>query len=68
MYLLSTQFAHLHEGRWVVFYHPGDLNDAWRDGHNDVAPQVAEQAYRLGVNVIYYAFTNYLAVTRKYRK
>ncbi len=48
-----------HEGRWVVFYHPGDINDAWKDGHSGAAPQVADQAYKLGVNVIYYAFNQY---------
>ena len=48
-----------HEGRWVVFYHPGDVNDAWKDGHSGAAPQVADQAYKLGVNVIYYAFNQY---------
>ena len=45
--------------RWVVFYHPGDINDAWKDGHSGAAPQVADQAYKLGVNVIYYAFNQY---------
>jgi hypothetical protein len=48
-----------HEGRWVVFYHPGDVNDAWKDGHSGAAPQVADQAYKLGVNIIYYAFNQY---------
>jgi hypothetical protein len=48
-----------HEGRWVVFYHPGDINDAWKDGHSGASPQVADQAYKLGVNIIYYAFNQY---------
>jgi hypothetical protein len=48
-----------HEGRWIVFYHPGDINDAWKDGHSGAAAQVADQAYKLGVNVIYYAFNQY---------
>jgi pSer/pThr/pTyr-binding forkhead associated (FHA) protein len=48
-----------HEGRWVVFYHPGDMGDAWKDGHSGVAPEVAEQAYRMGINVMYYAFNTY---------
>jgi len=50
-----------HEGRWVVFYHPGDLSDAWRDGHSGATPEVAEQAYRMAVNVMYYAFNMYHA-------
>lgn len=48
-----------HEGRIVAFYHPGDVKDAWKDGHSGAAPEVADQAYKLGVNVIYYAFNQY---------
>jgi hypothetical protein len=51
-----------HNGRWVVFYHPGDMADAWRDGHSGAAPEIAEQAYRLGINVMYYSFNNYYAL------
>ena len=47
--------------RIAVFYHPGDINDAWKDGHSGAAPEVAEQAYRLGINVMYYAFNAYYA-------
>lgn len=47
--------------RLAVFYHPGDINDAWKDGHSGASPQVAEQAYRLGINVMYYAFNAYYA-------
>ena len=47
------------EGRWVVFYHPGDINDAWRDDHSGASPEVADQAYKLGVNVMFYAFNQY---------
>lgn len=47
------------EGRWVVFYHPGDINDAWKDGHSGATDEVADQAYKLGVNIMYYAFTQY---------
>lgn len=50
-----------HEGRWVVFYHPGDMSDAWRDGHSGARPEVAEQAYRMAINVMYYAFNMYHA-------
>ena len=47
------------EGRWVVFYHPGDINDAWKDDHSGASAEVADQAYKLGINVMYYAFTQY---------
>ena len=47
------------EGRWVVYYHPGDINDAWRDDHSGASAEVADQAYKLGVNVMFYAFNQY---------
>ena len=47
------------EGRWVVYYHPGDINDAWRDDHSGATAEVADQAYKLGVNVMFYAFNQY---------
>ena len=56
-------------GRWVVFYHPGDILDAWATGHAGITdPNLVTESYDLGVNVIYYAFTHYLELTRKYRK
>ena len=51
------------DGRWVIFYHPGDLKDAWVEGHSGIDPELAETAYKIGVNIIYYAFTNYLEAT-----
>ena len=50
-----------HDGRWVVFYHPGDLTDAWKTGHSGIDPAIAEAAYRLAVNVIQYSFEQYRA-------
>ena len=29
---------------------------------------LANASYRLGVNIVYYSFTNYLDLTRKHRK
>ena len=57
-----------HNGRWVVFYHPGAICDAWKTGHSGMDPALAEGATQVGVNVIYYAFTHYLEMTRKYRQ
>jgi len=57
-----------HQNRWAVFYHPGDINDAWKTGYSGMSRDLAEQSYRLGVNIIYHAFTNYLDQTRKDRK
>lgn len=42
-------------GRWVAYYHPGDIGDAWADDHAGVKPRVYEACYQLGVNVIFYA-------------
>jgi hypothetical protein len=57
-----------YQGRWVVFYHPGDVNDTWKTGHSGMDPALAQAAKELGINVVYYAFTHYLEMTRKYRK
>ncbi len=56
------------KGRWCVFYFPGDLNDAWKTGHSGIDPELAQSAYHLGMNIVYYSFTHYLRETRKYRK
>lgn len=57
-----------HQNRWAVFYHPGDINDAWKTGGSGMNRELCDQSYRLGVNIIYHAFTNYLDMTRKQRK
>ncbi len=49
-----------YNGRWIVFYHPGDLSDAWRDKHSDASKNVVNQAYKMGVNVINYSFNQYV--------
>jgi len=51
-----------HNGRWIVFYHQGDVNDAWKTGHSGASEAQAMQAYRLGVNIINYAFNQYMAI------
>jgi hypothetical protein len=57
-----------HNGRWVVFYHPGDVNDAWKENRSGMREDLAEGAMEIGVNVIYYSFSHYLQLTRKYRR
>lgn len=47
------------DGRWIAYYHPGDIGDAWSDGHSGVKPEVWEACYQLGVNVINYANAEY---------
>jgi hypothetical protein len=57
-----------YKGRWAIFYHPGDVNDAWKTGRSGMDAKLAEGAMETGVNIVYYAFTHYLELTRKYRK
>ncbi len=40
---------------------PGDLNDAWKKGHSGLDEETAMQAYKLGINVMRYAFVHYLS-------
>ncbi len=58
-----------HEGRWVAFYHPGDMNDAWKSqGYTDVTPEMREAAMNLGINLVYYAFNNWNDAVSKAKK
>ncbi|MFZ9935501.1 MAG: DUF4159 domain-containing protein [Luteolibacter sp.] len=58
-----------HEGRWVVFYHPGDMNDAWKSqGYTDVTPEMRAAAMNLGINLVYYAFNQWDDAISKARK
>jgi hypothetical protein len=45
------------DGRWVAYYHPGALTDAWRDDHAGIKRDVWESCYLLGSNIIYYALS-----------
>jgi len=58
-----------HEGRWCVFYHPGDMNDAWKSqGYTDVTPEMRDAAMNLGINLVYYAFNQWNDAVQKKRK
>ena len=58
-----------HEGRWIAFYHPGDMNDAWKSpGYSDVTPEMRDAAVHLGVNLVYYAFNQWNDAVAKRRK
>ncbi len=57
-----------YKGRWAIFYHPGDINDAWKTGHSGMDANMSEGAFEMGVNVVFYAFTHYLELTRKERQ
>lgn len=45
-------------GRWVVFYHQGDIGDAWKGA--GLTEQQRTDAFKLGSNIISYAFSAYL--------
>jgi len=47
------------DGRLAVYYHPGDIGDAWADGHSGVPREIWESCYQLGINVISYAHAEY---------
>lgn len=47
------------DGRWLCYYHPGDIGDAWANGNAGVKPEIYEACYKLGANVIYYAHAEY---------
>ncbi len=47
------------DSRLAVYYHPGDIGDAWADGHAGVPESVYEACYRLGGNVMLYSYTGY---------
>jgi len=58
-----------HEGRWCVFYHPGDINDAWKSqGYTDVTPEMREAAMNLGINLVYYSFNQWNDAISKKKK
>ena len=58
-----------HDGRWVVFYHPGDMNDAWKSpGYTEVTPEMRDAAMNLGVNLVYYAFNQWNDAVAKIKK
>jgi len=58
-----------HEGRWMVFYHPGDMNDAWKSpDYSNVKPEMRDAAIQLGINIVYYAFNQWDDAVAKAKK
>ena len=51
-----------YQGRWVIFYHQGDMGDAWKDGHSGAPQSVWEAAFEMGVNVMDYAGRNHYKI------
>jgi hypothetical protein len=58
-----------HDGSWIVFYHPGDMNDAWKSqGYTDVTPAMREAAMSLGINLVAYSFNRWDDAVTKAKK
>jgi hypothetical protein len=55
----QTAYGWVVESRIVAYYHPGDIGDAWADGHAGVSRRIWEASYRLGGNIILYAHSEY---------
>ncbi len=54
-----TAYGWVVESRIVAYYHPGDIGDAWADGHAGVPRRIWEAGHRLGANIILYAHSEY---------
>lgn len=58
-----------HEGRWCVFYHPGDMNDAWKsETFTQATPEMREAAMNLGINLVFYSFVQWDNAVSKVRQ
>jgi len=50
--------------RWIVFYHPGDMNDTWKSpDHTDATPEMRKVGIELGKNLLHYAFNQWCSKT-----
>lgn len=49
-------YGWVYKGRLVGYYHPGDIGDAWVDGHSGVSSAVWKSAYQLACNIVDYAY------------
>lgn len=62
-------FGVRHEGRWMVYYHPGDLNDPWKAAQfQEYRPEVQRAAMQLGINIVYYSFNQWDAIVGRRRR
>ena len=54
-----TAYGWVVESRIVAYYHPGDVGDAWADGHAGVPANIWQASYRLGANIMIYSHSEY---------
>jgi len=48
----------VYDGRLVVFYsYNSNISDGWTEAHKD-PPEKREQAFRMGINIVYYALSH----------
>ena len=59
----SEVMGYQRQGRWVVLYHPGDLNDLWKDSAQRIKKSIRDHAFQVGVNVFYHALTHHAALS-----
>ena len=53
-----------HKRQLVVFFHPGDCNDMWKDSANLIKRETRDTALWIGQNIVYYSFKRY---TERYK-
>ncbi|TVR12225.1 MAG: DUF4159 domain-containing protein [Planctomycetota bacterium] len=52
-------FGIRHQRRLVVFYHPGDANDMWKDNAHLIPREIRDTAFWIGQNIVHYSFRRY---------
>jgi len=52
-------------GNRLVFYHPGDLNDAWKPGGGGLKPAAVDEAFQLGANIFFHGIRQYVNANRQ---
>jgi Domain of unknown function (DUF4159) len=55
--------------RWIVFYHPGDMNDTWKSPDlTEATPEMRKAGMELGINLLCYAFSHWFTSVTKGEK
>lgn len=54
------------KGRWVLFFHPGDMNDAWKDNAYRLPKKVRDNAKQVMYNVTWHAMKNYVEINKEH--
>ncbi|TVR14555.1 MAG: DUF4159 domain-containing protein [Planctomycetota bacterium] len=54
--------------RWGVFYHPGDVKDAFKDNAHRMSREMRENAFQVKYNVIFYSILKYTEATARHRR